>query len=44
LGSPLDVERFDAGYLADSNEKYKHIEFCPWCSHYSDYYLNGDPK
>lgn len=44
LGSSLDVEEFDAGYLADSNEKYKHIEFCPLCSHYSDYYLNGDPK
>lgn len=44
LGSPLDVERFDAGYLADSDEKYEHIKFCPLCSHYSDYYLNGDPR
>ena len=44
LGSPLDVVRVDAGSLADSDEKYEHIGFCPFCSHYSDYYLNGDPR
>lgn len=44
FGDPLDVVKVNAKEFAGSNSKYEHIGFCPYCSHYSDYYINGDPK
>lgn len=44
FGDPLDVKRVSAGQLAKADSKYEHIGFCPWCSRYSDYYLNGEPR
>lgn len=42
FGGPLDVVQVNANDLANSNDKYKHIRFCPLCSPYSDYYINGE--
>ena len=43
FGSSLYIKSFRAD-IANYDEKYEHIKFCPFCSHYSDYYLNGDPR
>ena len=44
FGDPLNVMEVNAKELAESDSKYEHVTFCPYCSHYSDYYLNGDPN